>query len=106
MFLYFVQADSDVYACTSNNEVVRSRNTMGNTNDASQPLVSCINHSIKYLLKEGSEGAIIQNPLSIFEANFVYSITLLIWYTFLIAYVFFKSLIFNLNKINTELTHN
>ncbi|XP_072023861.1 putative ferric-chelate reductase 1 [Amphiura filiformis] len=30
--------DSDVYACTSNNVIVRSRNTMGNTN-ADQPLI-------------------------------------------------------------------
>ncbi len=52
LFVYFFfllpinQRNSDVYSCTSNREVVRSRNTDGNSNDPTLPLVS-------YDLKQG-----------------------------------------------------
>ncbi|XP_072024040.1 putative ferric-chelate reductase 1 [Amphiura filiformis] len=39
-------ADSDVYACTSNNVVVRSRNTMRNDNDKNQPLKGVSDESV------------------------------------------------------------
>ncbi|XP_072017628.1 uncharacterized protein [Amphiura filiformis] len=42
-------AGTDVYACTSNNAVVRSRNTNGRNNDASQPLKGVSDESISFM---------------------------------------------------------
>ncbi|XP_072023870.1 putative ferric-chelate reductase 1 [Amphiura filiformis] len=44
-----VMRDSDVYACTSNSAVVRSRNSVGNTNVPNQPLKGVTNVTVSII---------------------------------------------------------